>query len=75
MDQTHGQKLVGLSFNPSGDDAVAAAKQTFADLIDQIEALEPVDRDDQPLLADNARRHLLDAQMAVVKVLTWKGQA
>lgn len=34
--QTFGQKAVGLSFNPSNDDAVSKAKQTCADAIDQM---------------------------------------
>lgn len=37
--QTYGQKAVGLSFNPSGDDAVGKAKQAYADIIDQMNDL------------------------------------
>ena len=37
--QTFGQKAVGLSFNPSGDDAVSECKQHFADAIDQMNDL------------------------------------
>lgn len=33
--QTFGQKAVGLSFNPSGDDAVSTAKTDYAKIIDQ----------------------------------------
>lgn len=36
---TFGEKAVGLSFNPSGDDAVAKAKRTFALVIDQMNDL------------------------------------
>jgi len=37
--QTFGQKAVGLSFNPSGDDEVGKAKQIFANAIDQLNDL------------------------------------
>ncbi len=39
MEQTFGQKAVGLSFNPSGDDEVGKAKQIFANAIDQLDVL------------------------------------
>ena len=33
---TFGEKAVGLSFNPSGDDAVAQCKKEFAVVIDRM---------------------------------------
>jgi hypothetical protein len=33
-EQTYGEKLVSLSFNPSNDDAVSVLKKQFADIID-----------------------------------------
>lgn len=72
--QTFGQKAVGLNFNPSGDDAVAIAKQTIADAIDQMN-----DFRNNPETCQGAKRHastaitmLEDAQMRMVKALTWK---
>jgi len=72
--QTYGQKAVGLSFNPSGDDAVARCKQMFADAIDQMKQL----RDnaghspEQARLASVAITEAQCAQMWAVKALTWK---
>lgn len=34
---TYGQKLVGVTFNPSQDPDVAKVKQLFAELIDMLE--------------------------------------
>lgn len=72
--QTFGQKAVGLSFNPSGDDAVSKAKQIMADAIDQMKEFQ-----DAPETPNGARRHaavsiteLETAQMRMVKALTWK---
>lgn len=72
--QTFGQKAVGLSFNPSGDDAVGTAKQTIANAIDQMN-----DFRNNPETCQGAKRHastaitmLEDAQMRMVKAITWK---
>lgn len=74
MEQTFGQKAVGLSFNPSNDDAVAVAKQTIANAIDQMN-----DFRNNTETCQGAKRHastaitmLEDAQMRMVKALTWK---
>lgn len=72
--QTFGQKAVGLSFNPSGDDAVGKAKQGYADLIDQMNALRnsPEATPEQKRLASIAIAEAQGAQMWSVKALTWK---
>lgn len=74
MEQTFGQKAVGLNFNPSGEDAVGTAKQTIADAIDQMYQFK-----EDPQTNMGAKRHasvaitqLEDAQMRMVKALTWK---
>lgn len=72
---TFGQRAVGLTFNPSGDDAVATAKQSFADIIDQIG--DPTASKEprtwmQSVLRTSAITACIAAQMAVVKLLTWK---
>ena len=71
--QTFGQKAVGLSFNPSGDDAVGQAKQGFADLIDQMNYLRVKPRSPEiTRLASVAITEMQTAQMWAVKALTWK---
>lgn len=74
MEQTYGQKAVGLTFNPSGDDAVARCKQIFADAIDQMAALraECGHSPEQARLASVAITEAQGAQMWAVKALTWK---
>jgi hypothetical protein len=72
-EQTFGQKAVGLSFNPSGDDAVATCKQTFADAIDQMDELRSTTgSSEQRRVASVAITELQGAQMWAVKALTWR---
>jgi hypothetical protein len=79
-----GEKAVGLTFNPSGDDKVGQAKQMMANVIDLLE------QDHQEKVTNNtgggvpssswvrnvlrtaAFNAVVTAQMAVVKYLTWK---
>ena len=71
--QTFGQKAVGLSFNPSGDDAVAQCKQRFADAIDQLNDLRTsTDSPEVKRMASIAITELQTAQMWAVKALTWQ---
>lgn len=71
---TFGEKLVGLTFNPSNDDKVSKAKKLCAELADLLFA------DDQQserspmkeLLLEHAYGEILNAQMNCVKVLTLK---
>ncbi len=71
---TYGQKLVGLTFNPSGDPEVIRVKQFFADLIDkaygiQIEGSLSFESFE---IYNTTIREMLTAQMWAVKMLTWK---
>lgn len=70
-----GQKLVGLKFNPSGDDKVGKAKQLCADLADMVRDWEQ-ERQTSTELEDILYHHtigeILNAQMNVVKLLTLK---
>lgn len=71
---TFGGKLVGLTFNPSGDDKVSKAKLLCAELADMVESNEV---EGQPsylynLVKGNALREILNAQMNIVKLLTLK---
>lgn len=71
--QTFGQKAVGISFNPSGDDSVGNCKQSFADLIDQMDEIRNnASSGEQRRLASVAITQLQTAQMWAVKTLTWK---
>ena len=69
-----GQKLVGLNFNPSNDDKVGKAKRLCANLADLLRE-DYVAGEKTPfetLLYDHAIGEILNAQMNVVKVLTFK---
>lgn len=73
MTQTFGEKAVGLSFNPSGDDSVANCKKEFAVVIDRMNDLRAVSESVEvyrmaTIAIDNAQT----AQMWAVKALTWK---
>ena len=71
--QTFGQKAVGLSFNPSGDDAVAQCKQRFADAIDQMNDLRTSSSSPEvKRMASVAITEMQTAQMWAVKALTWQ---
>jgi len=70
---TYGEKAVGLTFNPSGDDAVHACKKGFADMIDQMNDLRTLSSSaEQFRLASIAITEMQGAQMWAVKALTWK---
>ena len=73
MNQTFGQKAVGLSFNPSGDDVVSDCKQRFATAIDQMKTLRTsTDSPEVKRMASVAITEMQTAQMWAVKALTWK---
>jgi hypothetical protein len=69
-----GEKLVGLTFNPSGDEKVQRAKELCAELADLLnyhnEQSEPTQFSQR--LFSHAVCEILNAQMNVVKVLTLK---
>lgn len=71
---TFGEKLVGITFNPSNDDKVSKAKKLCAELADLLyeEQLrrESVGFGDK--IFDHAIGELLNAQMNAVKYLTFK---
>ena len=69
-----GEKLVGLTFNPSGDQKVQRIKELAAEMAD---LLEEVNRTQESSYLGNtfyggAIRRILDAQMYSVKFLTNK---
>ena len=69
-----GEKAVGLTFNPSGDEAVHACKKAFAVVINQMDDLR--NQIDCPpeiyRMACIAITEAQTAQMWAVKAITWK---
>jgi hypothetical protein len=71
---TFGEKAVGLTFNPSGDDAVAQCKAEFARVIDRMNALRTAsDNPEVKRMASVAITEAQTAQMWAVKAITWRG--
>ena len=74
---TFGEKAVGLSFNPGGDEKVNEVKKLYAQIIDLCADLRTPQSDNQ---VSNERNRLLSiaiieaqgAQMWAVKAITWK---
>lgn len=73
-DQTFGEQAVGLSFNPSGADAVHTCKDRLAQAIDQMNDFrnDPSTTPEAKRLASIAITELQGAQMWAVKALTWR---
>lgn len=70
---TFGQKAVGLTFNPSGDDAVTRCKQGFAAVIDQMNDLRNAsDNPEVKRMASVAITEAQTSQMWAVKAITWR---
>lgn len=69
---TFGQKAVGLTFNPSGDDEVARCKQRYADIIDDLNELRNHSSGERARLASVAITEAQGAQMWAVKAITWR---
>lgn len=70
---TLGQKLVGLNFNPSGDDKVTRFKQAVANAIDIL--YEDGGYYPHPYaskFAEASLKALLEGQMFGVKAQTWE---
>jgi hypothetical protein len=71
---SYGKKLVGLTFNPSGDPKVTQLKTLFSEIIDICadELADLKDTDEAAPLWREAIMRTLDAQMWTVKSATWK---
>lgn len=70
---TFGEKAVGISFNPSNDDAVAQCKKEFATVIDRMNALRSgIVPSEVSRMASVAITEAQTAQMWAVKALTWR---
>jgi hypothetical protein len=70
---TYGEKAVGLTFNPSNDDAVANCKAEFAKVIDRMNDLRnSTDNAEVKRMCSVAITEAQTAQMWAVKAITWK---
>ena len=77
---TFGEKAVGLTFNPSGDEKVNKAKQLMADALDLLKESEAEKTDngnaivswESNVLRTEAFNSIVRAQMSLVKYITWK---
>lgn len=70
---TFGEKAVGLNFNPSGDNIVAALKVQYAEVIDELDTLRnKTESPEVRRLASIAITEAQGAQMWAVKAATWK---
>jgi hypothetical protein len=72
-EMTYGEKAVGLTFNPSNDDAVAVCKSEFSVVIDRMNDLRnSTDNAEVKRMASVAITEAQTAQMWAVKALTWR---
>ena len=73
-EMTYGEKAVGLTFNPSNDDAVTACKTAFAIVINQMNDLRnsPSSNPEIARMCSIAITEAQTAQMWAVKAITWK---
>jgi hypothetical protein len=69
-DLTFGEKAVGLTFNPSGDENVVKLKKLYAEIIDLLNADRGDNRDERARLASVAITEAQTAQMWAVKAVT-----
>jgi hypothetical protein len=69
---SYGKRLVGFTFNPSGDPKVAQLKSLFAEIIDIChDGLKDAGDNELASLWNEAALRSLDAQMWTVKAQTW----
>lgn len=72
-ESSFGEKAVGLTFNPSNNDAVANCKKEFAATIDRMNMLRMMSSDPEvKRMASVAITEAQTAQMWAVKAITWK---
>lgn len=70
---TYGERAVGITFNPSGDDRVNTVKRQFADLIDLLSDIRMSSgQSEKSRLASIAITEAQAAQMWAVKAITFE---
>lgn len=68
-----GEQLVGLDFNPSGNPEVQRLKEIFAEAAEIIKKNYEAERLPlKSMIFDHAAMQILSAQMAAVKLVTFK---
>jgi hypothetical protein len=72
MEQTYGERAVGLSFNPSGDNDVQRLKVLYAEIIDICDEARRASSGERVRLFSEAITQAQTAQMWAVKAVTWK---
>lgn len=68
---TYGEKAVGLTFNPSGNETVNQIKMLYASIIDELCLLKTEERNEKNRLISIAITEAQIAQMWAVKAVTW----
>lgn len=68
---TFGQKAVGLNFNPGQNPDVHEIKELYAKIIDKLNDLRGIDRNEKARLLSVAITEAQGAQMWAVKGATW----
>lgn len=72
-EMTFGEKAVGLTFNPSGDQTVHELKEAYAKVIDVLYNMrQSTHSTEQARLASIAITEAQGAQMWAVKAATWR---
>ena len=69
-----GEKIVGITFNPSNDGDVSEIKTKMAELANLIHDRASTQKTSElgKIVYNSAIQHILDAQMAMVKYVTLK---
>jgi len=71
-EQSFGERAVGLSFNPSGDENVRALKELYAQIIDRLDDMKADGENERNRLCAIAITEAQGAQMWAVKAVTWR---
>lgn len=71
-EMTFGEKAVGLTFNPSGDDRVQRLKAMYAAIIDELHAMCYNSSSGSCRFVDVAITEAQGAQMWAIKAATWR---
>jgi hypothetical protein len=71
---TYGEKMVGFTFNPSGDKKVEKIKRLFAEVLDLLQEKNTCQLTsmNEAKLKDSAVSEIISAQMWAVKYITYK---
>ena len=70
---TYGEELVGLTFNPAGDELVTDIKRSYAAIIDKLDARRSTTENGEvKRLCSIAITEAQTAQMWAVKAITWR---